>query len=84
MKDEIRHNKEGGLNLLLNDLLSKSKKTEEHVKDAVSFDGVMPTPALLPIKPPAKQVSTLFNLTGDKSHALPFSPSGLSHDYWGS
>lgn len=32
--------------------------------------------------PPAKQVSTMFILDGDKSYALPFSPSGLSYDYW--
>lgn len=70
--------------MLLKNLLLRLKKTEAHVKDAESFDGATPAPALLPIKPPAKQVSTLFNLNGDKSHALPFSPSGLSHDYWGS
>lgn len=38
---------------------------------------------LPPINPPTEQVSTQFNLTGDKSHALPFSTSGLSYDYWG-
>lgn len=36
-----------------------------------------------PINPPSEQISVLFNnLHSDKSHALPFSPSGLSYDYW--
>ena len=34
------------------------------------------------VKPPPEQLSVLFNLHSDKSHALPFSPSGLSYDYW--
>lgn len=58
-------------------------KTEAQVNDTVSFDGVTSVPDLRPINPPTEQVSTLFDLNGDKSYAFPFSPSGLSHDYWG-
>lgn len=70
--------------MLLNKLMSKLKKAEVLVEEAVSFDDVRPEPAFEAIKPPAEQVSTLFNLNGDKSHSLPCSPSGLSYDYWGS
>lgn len=59
-------------------------KTKASVNDTVPFDDVTPEPTFSPIKPPTEQVSSQFNLTGDKSHALPFSPSGLSYDYWGS
>lgn len=83
-KDEIATEKKEGLDLLLNRLLSKSKKTEGLVKETVSFDAVTPAFVLPPIKPSDEQVSTHFNLKGDKSHALPFSRSGLSYDYWGS
>lgn len=37
---------------------------------------------LKPIKPPEEQVHVMFFESEEKSHALPFSKSGLSYDYW--